>query len=248
MQETKPQPMVRQNRLIVRYVDQDGHKLNDDLSIFGAIDSEYTVNVPAFAGFRLIAQSRPSTGVMPTDEAPTLTLTYSKLASVMVLEDGRKPQELKLQADPDAPGELVPLQLPHRSDEKRYYLKTASGYELITDPAHFVPAAPSTRTAVYAMMPLESLATPEVPAAPAPAKAAPAGRDGKVDTASTTPEVPAAHRPADQAIVLLMAKALHQQAMLLDHNVEADLLKTEQVATLMTNMRAFMQALALMTH
>lgn len=232
-----PTTATRQNRVTVRYVDPHGHQLNDSLSLFGAVGSDYHINIPSFEGFWLTDADAPVDGVIPGDHRLVITLTYTKLGTIHLQQADHTEQVLSVTTQSDDAARIKPVQLPQAPADQHYYQVSHDQYHMVLTPEAFIPSFPEADTQLVCL-------TPEV-----------ADRQSKFETAvivdaaadSTADQAPAiGSTPEAQAtdalpssLAALMAKALHQQAQVL---ADSDLTIVQRKA-LLANMHAFFVAI-----
>lgn len=241
MEEQAP-TLTKQNRLTVHYLDNKGKRLNEDLSVFGAVGSGYSINAPEFHGYLLTDISEPLVGKMPADEKAAITLTYASLGSVILRGIDNGPQLISLKAKKDKPTEIEALSLPKPPAGKSFY-EEGKGYTLIADPSHFIPADPTGPTIVQAMTAEEAEKDELLRRADDIAdKATPIADEGS----HTTAKHEEAAAPNLQSVQLILAKALHRQAELLDLHMRQDVLTDDQLKKLIHNMHDFLRAISLL--
>ncbi|MBQ8857592.1 MAG: family 20 glycosylhydrolase [Lachnospiraceae bacterium] len=61
--------------VILRYVDKDGNSLRNDRTVYGLIDSEYTITPDKLYGYRFVSMDKDAEGIY-TEEEVLITLTY----------------------------------------------------------------------------------------------------------------------------------------------------------------------------
>lgn len=255
MEEQAP-TLTKQNRLTVHYLDNKGKRLNEDLSVFGAVGSGYSINAPEFHGYLLTDISEPLVGKMPAEEKAAITLTYASLGSVILRGIDNGPQLISLKAKKDKPTEIEALSLPEPPAGKAFY-EEGKGYTLIADPSHFIPADPTGPTIVQAMTAEEAekdellrraddiadkaqapIANPGIGSRTAAKREAAAEEAAPAATPTAAPNL--------QSVQLLLAKALRRQAELLDLHMRQDVLTDDQLKKLIHNMHDFLRAITLL--
>ncbi|MFD1485607.1 MucBP domain-containing protein [Lacticaseibacillus baoqingensis] len=272
MENQSAPTVTRQNRVTVRYVDEQGKRLNEDLSLFGAVGSPYHVNVPLFSRYWLTDANAPISGAIPAGKRLLITLTYTKLGQVKLVQDGAVTQTITLQARPEDPSRIQALQLPPLDAGQHYYTKSAHHYHVVLDPASFIPTEPEDDVVFEVLTPevadARSQAAEEAAKAQAQAldeasqpkaeiSAALAATD---DTKAPSDEPTAAPekleaQPAAKAqpaaselwpILQLLAKVLQQQAQILAADGDTIKLTAQQRHTLIRHMRDFLTAITIL--
>ncbi|MCI1986039.1 MAG: MucBP domain-containing protein [Lactobacillus sp.] len=273
MENQSAPTVTRQNRVTVRYVDEQGKRLNEDLSLFGAVGSPYHVNVPLFSGYWLTDANAPISGAIPAGKRLLITLTYTKLGQVKLVQDGAVAQTITLQARPDDPSRIQPVALPALSAGQHYYTRSAHRYHVVLDPESFIPAEPEEAVVLEVLTP--EVADARSQAAEEAAKAQ--AEQSPIATSPVTPATQPATQPDDQPtsgpttapttkqdsptpepatqphpktsllpIQQLLAKALHQQAQILAADGDTITLSPSQRRTLLQHMRDFLTAITVL--
>lgn len=272
MEDKQTPTMTKQNRVTVRYLAADGRKLNEDLSVFGAVGSAYRVTIPNFKGYWLTEQNGQTVGKFPDDHAVVITLKYAALGGV-VIKDGDQPaKSLSLTTSADDASKLLPIKLPSIDEDKHYYYKEDGVYQEVAEPAAFMPDDPTQRVTLSVLSqeaadahndnlkheeavevaPEESKPVrkaevePETPAVHEAPAEEPAHHE-HVGAAKPAAEPAPAHSAEPDDIRILLAKALRRQADVLDLQADQNLLSDEQQAQLLHSMREFMRALLILT-
>lgn len=151
--EAKKQVM---NFVNVRFIDEEGHQLVDDLKIYNIVGSKYQVNTPCLSGSILTKYKGKLEGVIG-NEAQEVTLIYAPLGKLTIKKkmDDKKPENIDF-ITTSLPDQVSAIKLPEIPSNRQYYrLEVKDGIEKIgdkiEDPDVFMPQDPTKDETVVAL-------------------------------------------------------------------------------------------------
>lgn len=244
--EVPKESAIRQNRITVQYVTTSGQKLNQDLNLFGQVGKNYRIKLPNFAGYQLVEQSEPTSGVIPATKQLAIKLTYQRLGRIMIVDgDMQVSQTLTLKTEPGDPTQVLPLELPELPDNQHYYRLNKSRYQEIAAPDAFMPLDMVEDVKLYAFSALDVVLAERTLK-----NARNAGNNNVAVNSDTavaskpgpTPVAESKRTVATSAIGPLLAKALVKQVAVVQEYGQLD---RKQQQELIAHVRLFLTAIEL---
>ena len=144
------------NFVNVRFLDEEGAQIVDDLKIYNIIGSQYQVNTPCLSRYILTKYKGKLEGVI-TEERKEVQLIYAPLGKLIIknaLKDAH-PEEIAF-ITTSQPDQVSTIKLPPAPAGREYYLLTEedgieSVGEKVKDPDIFLPTDPTSDLTIVAL-------------------------------------------------------------------------------------------------